>query len=135
MGKVCVSLTSSKTAIFGGARTSARIFSETWSVWIRIEPLFHFAATVLSLKLPQSSAAPRDSGPALKGGEGLREGRCHTTRDEFMNTDLTSSSFFAIFLMFCFCLAPSTLSIPPLLCHHTCSLFTGVGCSGKLQSV
>lgn len=37
--------------------------------------------------------------------------------------------------MLCFCLAPSTLSIPPLLCHCTCSLLPGVVCSGKLQSV
>lgn len=37
--------------------------------------------------------------------------------------------------MLCFCLAPSTLSTPPLLCHHTRSLLTGVVCSGKLQSV
>lgn len=47
VGKVHVSLISSRSRIFGGARTSARIFSETWSVWIKIEPLFYFVATIL----------------------------------------------------------------------------------------
>lgn len=47
VGKVHVSLISSRNCTFGGARTLAQIFSETWRVWIRIEPLSYFVATVL----------------------------------------------------------------------------------------